>query len=335
MAANRFDQLIAQWEDRLRKAFLDAVANVADQAQLDQITKMLAQGDLSGALRAVGLDPAQFRPFDKALAEAFEAGGNATIKALPPATDRTGMQVRFQFNVRNREAENWLRTYSATLVKDVMDDQRQMIRDVLERGLSKGLNPKTVALDLVGRVGPNGHRQGGLIGLTASQEQWVQAYSDELVSDNPRAALARTLRDKRFDGAVLKAAASGQPIPPDLRASMVTAYRNRALRYRAETIARKESITALHEAQDQALKQAISTGGVHTSQVTMVWHSAHDNRVREAHRELNGTSIQRGGTFHSILGPIRYPGDPKASAANVINCRCWLEPKVDFLAGIR
>jgi hypothetical protein len=334
MAANRFDQLIAQWEPRLRQAFTEAIQNVRSGAQIELIARMLEKGDVDGALRAVGLNPTQFRIFDKTFEAAYESGGLATTTALPPMVDGQGFKVRFQFSIRNPQAEMWLRQYSSQMITGIVDDQKTMIRGFLRDGLSKGLNPRTTALDLVGRIGATGRREGGVIGLTESQEQWARNYAEELASENPRQALTRALRDKRFDRAVLKAAQSGEPIPAELRGKMVAAYRNRALRYRAETIARSETITALHQAQSDALDQATQSG-LSADAVTMTWRSARDARVRDAHRELDGQSVRRGGVFASALGPIRFPGDPEASAANVINCRCYLEPSVDFLAGIK
>jgi uncharacterized protein with gpF-like domain len=104
---------------------------------------------------------------------------------------------------------------------------------------------------------------------------------------------------------------------------------------RADTIARSETITALHQAQSDALDQAVQSGALKADNVTMIWRSAHDKRVREAHRELDGQRIKKGGVFQSSLGPIRFPGDPSAVAGNRINCRCFMEPVVDFLAGIK
>lgn len=330
---NRLDQLIASWEPQLQKAFFDAVYAVRNAAQIDQIVRMLELGDVDGAVRAVGLDPTQFRAFDKTLEGAYEAGGIATTTALPLMHDGQGFRVRFQFSIRNPVAEQWLRQYSSTMIKGIIDDQRNMIRGFLRAGLEAGTNPRTTALDLVGRVGASGRREGGTIGLTQSQEQWVRNYALELEQNDP-ASLTRALRDARFDRSVLRAIRTGEPLPADLRAKIVTAYRNRALRYRAETIARSETITALHKAQDDALNQAIQSGGLKAENVTMTWRSAHDKRVRDAHKELDGETIARGGVFQSSLGPIRFPGDPSASPENTINCRCFLEPSVDFLAGI-
>lgn len=336
MAVNRFDQLIDQFEPVLRKAFLDAVYAMRGRADIAQITAMLERRDIEGALRAVGLDPSSFRLLDRGIANAFEAGALATETAIPVLRGADGFRTVFQFNVRNPAAENWLRTYSSRLVTDILNDQRDMIRSYLQNGLAQGANPRTTALDLVGRINKStGKREGGVIGLTSSQEQWLRNYEAELSSDNPLSALNRKLRDARFDASVRKAAANGTPVPAALKAKMVAAYKNRALRYRAETIARKETITALHTAQDQAMEQAIATGAVDPSTVTGTWHTAHDNRVREAHRELDGESVPYGQPFQSILGPIRYPGDPEATAENVIGCRCFRELKIDFLRGIK
>lgn len=335
MAANRWDGLIDGWSDALRKAFLDSVYRLRDQAQIDAIARALERGDVNGALRAVGLDPASFRAWDRSFEAAFEAGGNATVTALPVARDASGYRLVVQFNIRNPQAEQWLRDHSSTLVREILDDQRDMIRSHLADGMRRGVNPRTSALDLVGRIGASGNREGGVIGLTSSQAEWVRRYAAELASDAPGAALARELRDARFDAAVRRAVASGEPIPADLRARMVTAYKNRALRFRAEALARTEAMTALHTAQDEAIRQAIEAGAVDQTALSFAWRTARDNRVRDTHKSMEGQTRPYGVPFRTGAGiPIRFPGDPAAPAAERIGCRCYREVAVDFLANV-
>ncbi|HWV44127.1 phage minor head protein [Pseudorhodoplanes sp.] len=335
MAANRWDQLIDQWDATLRKAFLDSVYRLRDQAQLDAISRALERGDVNGALRAVGLDPASFRAWDKTFEAAFEAGGTATVSALPVLRDAAGYRLVVQFNIRNPQAEAWLRNHSSTLVREILDDQRDMIRTHLANGMARGVNPRTSALDLVGRIGATGRREGGVIGLTSSQAEWVRRYEAELASDAPGAALARELRDRRFDAAVRRAADAGEPVPASIRAKMVTAYRNRALRFRAEALARTEAMAALHTAQDEAINQAVSAGAIDQTAVTFAWRTARDKRVRDSHKAMEGQTRPMGVPFRSGSGAmLRYPGDPSAPASERINCRCWREPVVDFLANV-
>lgn len=338
MARSRLDKLIDAWERPLQRAFLDSILNVRDNAQLDRITVAIEAGDIERAVRAVGLDPVSFRPFDKVLGAAFEAGGDITSGSLPNIRTTEGLRANFQFDVRNPAAENWLSTNSSRFTKEVLDDQRFMIRDYLRDGIAAGDNPRTTALNLVGRVGPSGRRENGIIGLTSSQAEWVKNYEAELRSSNPRAALSRNLRDARFDAAVRRAAESGEPIPGELVNKMVDAYTNRALRFRAEAIARTESMTALHEAQTQSLQQAVDSGALVKQEVIKIWRvkRPRDGRTRDSHEAMEGQEVKLGESFVTGKGNlIEYPGDPSAPADEIIGCRCWLETKVDFLAGIR
>lgn len=331
----RLDKLIDTWDPILRKAFLDAIYKVTGQAQIEQITRMIEAGNVDAAMRAIGLDPVNFRSFDQALTQAFEAGGNATAAGFPLLGAPGGLRVVFQFNIRNPAAEAWLRNYSGTLITEIIDDQRNMARSFLEKGLAAGNNPRTTALDLVGRIDAAGNRSGGMIGLTNSQSQWVQNYADALASDSPTDALTYTLRDKRFDGMVKRAAANDELLTSDQIDNMTTAYRNRALRYRAEAIARTESMAALHEAQQQAMEQAVESGAVTQENVTFIWNTAEDNRVRDAHQTMDGQEVAMGEMFTDGDGnQLEYPGDPNAPPETTINCRCWREPSINFYAGL-
>lgn len=335
MRKNRFDQMIDAWDPILRKAFRDSVYEMRDRAQIEQIARMLEKGDVEGAVRAVGLDPTAWREFDRKLTAAFEAGGNATAAIVPVKRAVDGMRLKFQFNVRNPAAERWLSDHSSTKITEIVDDQRIMVREHLLNGMKLGNGPRATALDLVGRIGESGRREGGAIGLTSGQEAWVRNYRADLQSDNPRAALSRSLRDGRFDRAVIRAAESGAPIKADLIDSMVEAYRNRALRYRAEAVARTEAMASLHEAQQQSMEQAVQSGLVDQSAVSFVWRTARDDRVREAHLVMNGQRVAMGEKFVDGDGnELEFPGDPLAPPETTINCRCWREPDVNFLAGI-
>ena len=334
------EQLVEVWAPKLSRAFLEAVYAARDRVQIELLFKMLERGDVDGALRAVGLDPVAFRALDAGISEAFEAGGKLTADQIPATRDPDGFLLKVQFDTRNADAERWLREFGADLVTEIERDTREMVRQRIIEGIEKGENPRTVALDLTGRINPaTGRREGGLIGLTSSQAKWVASYEARLRSGDPvqmREALSMGLRDKRYDRTVEKAIREGKPIPEYKIDKMVTAYLNSALRYRAEMIGRTEALSALHESQMQGWRQAIAKGQVKVEQLTKAWRSAMDGRERHTHHQLNGQQVAFEEAFISPSGALlRYPHDPMAPTAETVMCRCHMDVKIDFLKGVK
>lgn len=72
----------------------------------------------------------------------------------------------------------------------------------------------------------------------------------------------------------------------------------------------------------ERMKEADEKFGLKTKKQ---WISAHDNRVRDTHIELDGTAVDYDEDFKLQDGrTIRYPGDPLAEPDLVYNCRCSL-----------
>lgn len=327
------EPLIEQWAPEIRKAFLDAVYAIRNSVDLEALVRAIRDGDVDRAMAEVNLDPAVWRPVDAALSQAFEAGGTATVGSLRPARTDAGARLHVLFDARNITAESWLRTHSSNLIREIADDQRTAIRDHLTAGMAKGEGPRKVALDLVGRTNPTTKkREGGVIGLLASQEKWVRNYEEELVNLSQN-ALSRKLRDKRFDRTVAKAIKDGTPLSPDQVAKMVNAYRQRALKARAESIARTEAMSALNKSKTEGVDQAIAKGAVAPQYITKKWKSAMDTRVRETHVHLNGQVVPYTGKFRSTSGAeLDFPGDPTAPASERVQCRCTWEIRIDYIA---
>lgn len=324
---DRIERLLLEWEPKLRDAFLAAVRGIRARVQLAEVVRLLKAGDVDGAVRAVGLDPMMFRPLGQALEAMYEAGGQDAIAAV-----RTG-RVGLVFDVKGVRASAWLSGYTSDLIRQITEDQRQLVREAMSplSGLSDpmatGQTPQKIALDLVGRVSRvTGRREGGLIGLTSQQATWARNYETELTDVPDANALTRKLRDRRFDKIIAKAIRENRPIAADKRDAMVAAYRNRALRYRAETIALNEASTSLHEAQVEAWRQAVERGAVQRDRVRRMWVTAQDDHVRPTHREVPG--MNEGGVgleqpFQTYKGPVMQPGwrfDP--------GCRCRVRVRV-------
>jgi len=325
------NRLADEFEPNMQDAFLASVNQVTSRVKITEVEAAIRRGDIEEAVRLIGFDPLDLRPLTREMEGVYEGGGIRTAQAVEKAAPR-GAQVIIRFDVRNLRAEQWIAQRSSLLVTDIVNDQREMIRAALRDGLSRGLNPKTVALDLVGRINPKtGNRVGGLIGLTQRQEQWQRNYLNELLSDDPallRNALTRDLRDRRFDRAVAKAIREGKPIPAATRRKMLAAYRNKSLRYRAETIARNETLAALNEANREAYRQAVESGAIKEDAIKRYAHTAGDERVRDDHVLIPGMNADGVG----LNQPFQTPEGAFMTAPFGIQCRCFVETRIDFLA---
>ncbi|MCO6050845.1 phage minor head protein [Mesorhizobium sp. RP14(2022)] len=333
------EELLATYDDRLANAFLAAIDDIRNSITLRVIVERLEKGDVQGAIEAMQIDAEAFARLEVAIAEAYNSGGQATVGNLPRLTDPAGNRIQFRFGVRNPEGEAWLRDHSATLVTRIVDDQRTAIRQALTDGLARGENPRRTALDVVGRISrATNRREGGVIGLTAAQERYVASARAELASGDAaalRAYLGRERRDKRFDRTIEKAIRDGKPLPADLITRITGRYSDRLLLLRGEMLARTETMVALSKSRDDAMRQQITAGKFMAEDVTKKWRSAGDSRVRHTHRALNGKAVPMDGVFHSPSGAVlRHPGDPQAPVSEISGCRCWLEYKVDHLAGV-
>jgi len=89
----------------------------------------------------------------------------------------------------------------------------------------------------------------------------------------------------------------------------------------AATIARTEVLPGYNLASQEAWRES----GVVEEQE---WLSVRDAAVREAHADADGLVVQLNESFMVGGEALAYPGDPRGSAENVINCRCTVLPVV-------
>lgn len=330
-----FDVLTEAWEPRIRAAFLKAISDIADGVNVDLLVDLLKRGDVDGALNAVGVRPSDFAPLEREMYGAYVDGGSAFTGQAPAIRQPDGSLLRINFDARSPTAEQWTKEQSSTLIRQIVDDQRTTIRNHLTAGLEIGDNPRTTALQLVGRREPStGMRTGGVIGLTSQQEKWQRNYSAEIASANPadlQAALNRELRDKRFDRTILKAIKTGEPIPADIQAKMRMAYRNRFLKLRADTIARTETLLALAEAQRESFRQQIRDGVISQQDITRFWENVGDKRVRKDHIAI--PLMNKAGVAWDE--PFKSPDGPVMHAPHGVQCRCRERIEVDYFAKFR
>lgn len=337
------ERFTAQFSSDIATEFRAAIADLKGTADYRTVVRLIEANDVEGVFQAI-IDRAAFRPVERAIETAFETGGNGVASTFPITRDggEAGRRAAFRFDVRNTGAEEWLRTHSGNLITRVVDDQRVLIRQVLDAGLTAGKNPRTVALDIIGRISRiTGRREGGVIGLTSGQERYLANAVRELQSGTTADLmnyLTRQARDARFDPVVRRAIMDGTPIDAATRQRMIDSYSNRLLKVRGDTIGRSEAIEAMNKAQQEVYIQATEKGIVKQSTIKKEWDATGDSRTRDSHMMLDGSRVGLDQPFRSpATGALMmYPGDRSLGAhgEDTINCRCRVRYVVNNFVGV-
>lgn len=332
-----FMALLDQLEPQVQKAFLEAFDDIRSPARLTALEAAIERADVQGVLGALNLRDEFFAPLDRQIEQAFFQGGAYQLAGLPKKPSTLGGPLVVRFDHRNPRAERWVRLRTTTLIREIVEDQRIAIAQVIERGIAEGRNPRGVALDLVGRVDRGSNRRtGGLVGLTSRQMGYVEATRAELRDpDLMRAYFKRSLRDKRFDRTVAKALREGRPVSEADILKISGRYSDRLLFHRGETIARTETIQALNAGRDEAIEQLIESGEMPRQAVKHKWSATLDGRTRHLHRTMHGQEVVQGQPFTSPTGAqLLFPGDTSLGAGgqDTINCRCYAQVSVDWLS---
>jgi len=319
--------LAAEWEAELAHEWLEAIRSITSAVVLKALIAELERGNLDRAMALLNLDADRFARFEGAILQAYNAGGQAVVGSMPMLRDPSGNRVHFSWGVRNTPAEAALRQHAAALVDDLVGEQLTVARQVLTDGLSRGQNPRQTALGLVGKINRRSkRREGGILGLTPSSVQTLDKIYAGLRNGDAQAMrdyLGYALRDKRFDGHVRRALEQGGTVPAEAVDRIVTAYSNRALKYRADNLALTETNIALTKAQRDAFQQQIDAGKLEASDVTKTWGRSISKEKRADHLAMVGQTVPFDQPFVLPDGiQCTGPHDPNLPAHHLVGCKC-------------
>lgn len=320
--------VLNQMEPAFAQAWADAIAQIINQADAAAVEDAIRAGMYQRAADLIVQSGVPLSALQGPVLQSYWAGGGLVAGMVPGVTNPfTGQSVVLGFNGFHPRAIAWAQATSAQLVTAILDDQRSGIQAFITTAVEQGQGPRSIALDIVGRLNrATGKREGGIIGLTSQQMQWVQNARAEL-SDPATATkfIDRLARDKRFDAMIKKAAKDGKALASADVDKIVQDYSSRLLKLRGETIARTESLNALRAGRHETWQQAIDKGQMQASDVIVEWSATMDGRTRDSHRHLNRQKVTFGNVFVSELGSrMEFPGDTShgAAAEDTIQCRC-------------
>lgn len=222
---------------------------------------------------------------------------------MDPAVDRVVRHL----------ADNRLR-----FVRDFVVEQRELVTEVLAEGLRAGANPRETA-----------RMFRDVTTLSPAQAKQVASYRRLLEEGRFGKALDRKLRDRRHDKAVRAAAKAGKKLPQARIDAMVSAYARRAVKLRAETIARTETLGAVHAGAEEGWQQAIDVGDIEPAELVRTWIATPGPRTRDSHRSMHRQSRKYGEAFTSGNGySLRHPHDPAAPLSETAQCRCSVTTRI-------
>lgn len=326
----RLELLLDEMTPQLAAAFRASIDDITSNVSLQRLVDAIERRDYEAAIRELYIEAAAFRPLDRAISAAYDAGGVDAVATLPALTGPNGGRLVIRFDGRNPRAERWLARHSSQLITGITQDMRIAARQHLVAGMQAGVNPRTSALSLVGRIDrATGRRVNGVIGLTSSQERFVATAREDLLSGDPsrlRHYLTLNRRDRRFDRTILAAIRDSKPIDAATVERITGRLSDSYLSLRGEVVARTESLTALNASRREAFEQAVEQGGLDRRNIVRYWSAAQDVRTRDTHSAMHGQEVGMDEPFVSPSGArMMYPGDTSlgASPSETIQCRCF------------
>jgi uncharacterized protein with gpF-like domain len=140
---------------------------------------------------------------------------------------------------------------------------------------------------------------------------WIRRHSVRRVQQVSKTT-AKAIRRQIIDGA--KRGWSNDRIAKAIR----DATAGQIGKVRAARIARTETHTAFERGSYEQARDLKRLG----LDIVSEWGATEDDRTRPDHAAADGQVVDLGKTFTVGNEAMRFPGDPRASARQVVNCRC-------------
>ena len=127
----------------------------------------------------------------------------------------------------------------------------------------------------------------------------------------------------KLQSAITQSILQGESVPnmaTRIARDLCVSDRKAAIRYARTAVTEAENagrMDGYERAQDMGIK------------VKKTWVATLDDRTRDAHRELDGQTVDIDKPFQNEIGEIMYPGDETADPENFWNCRCTMISQVE------
>lgn len=309
-----------QQENTIQRAFIKYVSDATSDEVLKEVRGFYRKGRVENI---VDLADSFVEDFADVLPEVFINTGTLQNKRLMRILDvrvvkiDVDASVNLSFQAGDAHASNLMRQAMLQLIREILQPQRDAIRNVMVEALDSGM----------GYIAA-GNRFKDVIGLTAHQEAAVRNY-ERLLANGQSSALDRSLRDRRFDRTVRASIRDDKPLTDSQISRMVDRYRSRMIDMRAENIARTEGQKIVQQANQESLRQVTEKTGLEKERVKRTWMTTLDGRERDTHHEMDGQIRGMEEEFESPSGATALIPGSFGVAEEDINCRCVVDVTID------
>ena len=301
-ALNRIRRDVSRRYPAIARAILRAVRSL-QSIPIADIEAALVAGGADAVIRAVFSESrinSELAEARREILNAVDASGQAAVRNVI-ATQT------FAFDVLAPQVLERVQTMATVSLGKFAQDVQASIRAEATIGLLRGENPRTTARRIRDAVGLAPNQQEAVVNFRAALE----------VAATNKDALGYALRDKRFDATIRAARAAGRSLSVEQMDRMTEAYQRRFIAFHAETIARTTALDANKLGQELAFQQAADAGAVEPSRLVKRWVATLDDRVRDAHAEMDGIEVMYDDPWNVPgEGLQMYPGE------GTYNCRC-------------
>jgi hypothetical protein len=338
------DNIRKEYGPKVEKAFADAIADIRNDTVLRRLIEAIERGDINTAIAVLDINETVFASMRQQMVNAYSSAGAAVIGAVkfdPP--NRTTGVVRW--NVTNPTAERFIRETIGNHITNITEQTVAGVRERLLGGYAQGQGPRQMALNIIGMVGANGKRTGGIVGLTAPQIRVADQidsiladpdrYREYFTKDRVTGKLKPRWKSTNFNTnrAIMKAIREGKTLTAKQIASIKTANNNKMLRQRGEVIARTETPIAVAQARMDAYTIGMEKKGYPRMYANKEWlHGGGGMEPRDQHVAISRTVVQGLDTpFNMPDGTLmQYSHDPLGPIHQNANCTCTTQISIDY-----
>lgn len=301
-ALDRIRRDVARRYPAIADAILRAVRSL-QSIPIADIEAALVSGGAEAVIRAVFSESrinSELADARREILNAVDASGKAAVRNVIPTQT-------FAFDVLGPQVLERVQTMATVSLGKFAQDVQNSIRAEATAGLLRGEGPRTTA-----------RRIRDAVGLAPNQAEAVANFRNALeVAGTNKDALGYALRDRRYDSVLRAVRASGGSLSVEQMDRMTDAYQRRMVAFHAETIARTTALDAQKLGQELAFDQAAEVGAVEPSRLVKRWVATLDDRVRDAHAEMDGVEVMYDDPWNVPgEGLQMYPGE------GTYSCRC-------------